>query len=108
MSLTRIPLLLVLAVFLLPACSLGGGNLPLEDGEIRYGPAATPAEVDCADSDAFDDLEDFEDLEAVQTCEVVFKDGTGSETVCQASQGTDKPGRLWPGTCEAAAAAYRG
>lgn len=100
----RVSLLLALAFLLLPACGLGGSGHGLSDGEVFYGPMGIPSTVDCSDSDAFDGIEDFE---SVETCEITFKDGSGSDTVCQASNGSGKPGRIWMGmTCEAAAASY--
>jgi hypothetical protein len=51
------------------------------EDEILYGPEAKPATVHCEQSDALDELEDYDHVWA---CEVVFKDGSGRITNCWA------------------------
>jgi hypothetical protein len=51
------------------------------ESEIRYGPEAKPAKVDCERSHALDDLDGYEN---VWSCEITLEDGSGRIQNCWA------------------------
>jgi hypothetical protein len=81
--------LLALGVSLL---ALTTACAPLEDDEdkpflgqdeILYGPEQKPATVDCEESDALDDVGEYE-FDRAWSCEIVLKDGSGRALTCWA------------------------
>lgn len=73
------------------------------EDEIRYGPASKPATVDCEESDALDELPDY-DFGRAWSCEIVFKDGSGRTAICWTRGGPPVP---MNSTCEQAAEQLR-
>jgi hypothetical protein len=68
------------------------------EDEILYGPEAKPAKVNCEESDALEDLDEYED---VWSCEIVFKDGSGVITSCSAHRkSSDVEAQTFTKTCE--------
>ena len=68
------------------------------EDEIRYGPEQKPATVDCEESDALDDLPNY-DYGRAWSCEIVPKDGSPGTVMCWTRGGPVPMNR----TCEQAA-----